>query len=323
LIVALLLSLLGADLLYYASYTRYLWDWPRPDRLLGVSSQVTALAFHPTRGLYPAEAARTAVLGQVIRYPELLLRAPYLLTTPRQDVPSVGFAITADPTAESLDTMRNSPRSNSFYVPRRYLTLLHSETPTPVLARLWGLGEPLLRFVPGHAVVADDDFARVFHRLGPAAGRCALARVAVQPSDPPPGTDGARAVRESLGTDARPCVEEEADAVLTVRSYSPGHLSLEATTAHPGFVVVAETAHPRWAASMDGRPVAILRANYLAQAIPVPAGTHRVELRFEPGILLPALAFFTVTGVVALLSVLVLGGIDLGQALAGTGQEKR
>jgi len=86
---------------------------------------------------------------------------------------------------------------------------------------------------------------------------------------------------------------------------------------------VAETAHPRWAAWMDGRPVAILRANYLAQAIPVPAGTHRLELRFEPGILLPALAFFTVTGVVALLSVLVLGGIDLGQALAGTGEEKR
>lgn len=323
LIVALLLSLLGADLFYYASYTSYLWDWPRPDRLLGVSSRVTSLAFHPTRGLYPVEAARTAVLGQVIRYPELLLRAPYLLAAPRQDVPTDGFAPTPDRMAESLDVLRNTQRWNSFYVPRRYLTLLHSEAPAPVLARIWGLGEPLLRFVPGHAVVGDDEFARVFHRLGPAAGRCALARVAVQPADPPVTADGAGAARESLGADARPCVEAAADAVLTVRFYAPGQLSLDATTARAGFVVVAETTHPRWAAWVDGRPTAIRRANYLAQAIAVPAGTHRVDLRFEPGILLPALAFFTMTGLVALLSVLVRGGLDLGRALAGTGEEKR
>ncbi len=53
LIVGLLLVLLAGDLLFYTTYTSYLWNWPRPDRLLGVSSKVTRPVFHPTRGVYP------------------------------------------------------------------------------------------------------------------------------------------------------------------------------------------------------------------------------------------------------------------------------
>jgi len=321
LIVGFLLGLLGADLLFYVTYTDYLWSWPRPDRLLGVSSHVAPPTFHPTRGLYPAEAERTAVLGQVIRYPELLLRAPYLLTAPRGGVLPGGFETTPDRVALNLEALRGMQRWNSFYVPRRYLSLLHSGIPAPTLVRLWGLGEPVLRFVPRFTVVPDEDFARFFQRIGPAAGRCALVRLSVLPAEPP-GLDRAPVPREVAA--AAPCVEDETpEAILTVLAYAPGHLALEAITERPGFLVLSETAHPRWAARVDGQPAPLLRANYLAQAVPVPAGTHRVELRFEPGILLPALAGFTLAGVSAFLGVTAAGFIRLSRSLSQSDQEKR
>jgi hypothetical protein len=124
--------------------------------------------------------------------------------------------------------------------------------------------------------------------------------------------------------DAAPCVDGETpDALLTVLAYAPGHLALEAITERPGFLVLSETAHPRWAARVDGQPAPLLRANYLAQAVPVPAGTHRVELRFEPGILLPALAGFTLAGVSAFLGVTAAGFIRLSRSLSQSDQEKR
>ena len=33
---------------------------------------------------------------------------------------------------------------------------------------------------------------------------------------------------------------------------------------------------------VDGKPVELLRANYTFRAVPIPAGTHSVELRYEP-----------------------------------------
>jgi uncharacterized membrane protein YfhO len=39
---------------------------------------------------------------------------------------------------------------------------------------------------------------------------------------------------------------------------------------------------PAWRAAVDGRPATILRANVVFQAVPVPAGAHRVELVYRP-----------------------------------------
>jgi hypothetical protein len=46
--------------------------------------------------------------------------------------------------------------------------------------------------------------------------------------------------------------------------------------------VLTDVDYPGWKATVDGRPTAIERVNYLMRGVVVPAGPHRVELRYEP-----------------------------------------
>ena len=39
-----------------------------------------------------------------------------------------------------------------------------------------------------------------------------------------------------------------------------------------------------WRVYLDGKPTALLRANYLMRAVAVPPNEHQVEFRFEPEI---------------------------------------
>jgi hypothetical protein len=58
--------------------------------------------------------------------------------------------------------------------------------------------------------------------------------------------------------------------------------ALEVRADAPAFLVVADTHHPGWEAEVDGAPAPVYRANVAFRAVPVPAGTHRVEFRFRP-----------------------------------------
>lgn len=55
-----------------------------------------------------------------------------------------------------------------------------------------------------------------------------------------------------------------------------------AQLSQPGFLVVAETYYPGWRAWVDGTPTDMLRADLLFSAVPLDAGEHLVELRYEP-----------------------------------------
>ncbi len=59
-------------------------------------------------------------------------------------------------------------------------------------------------------------------------------------------------------------------------------LSLRASLAAPGYLVMADTNYPGWRVYVDGRPATILRANWLFRAVALPPGEHTVELRYEP-----------------------------------------
>jgi hypothetical protein len=59
--------------------------------------------------------------------------------------------------------------------------------------------------------------------------------------------------------------------------------SLEARVIAPrdGLAVILDPFYPGWTATLDGKPVPILRADFAFQAVPVPAGTHELRLTYR------------------------------------------
>lgn len=69
----------------------------------------------------------------------------------------------------------------------------------------------------------------------------------------------------------------------TVRAldFSNQQLDYETSAHGPTWLVLSQTYYHPWRAYVDGLPAPLLRANYAFQAVPVPAGSHRVKLRYE------------------------------------------
>jgi len=65
--------------------------------------------------------------------------------------------------------------------------------------------------------------------------------------------------------------------------YSIHELDLNTTTTGNNLLFFSETYYPvGWKAYIDGKETPIYRANYLFRAVMVPAGVHKVEMKFEP-----------------------------------------
>ena len=72
-----------------------------------------------------------------------------------------------------------------------------------------------------------------------------------------------------------------------VRDFSPGHVVLDAELEADGFLVVREAMYPGWEARSWSEAAGwnrpqILLAGSLFKAVPLPAGSHRVELTYRP-----------------------------------------
>ena len=59
-------------------------------------------------------------------------------------------------------------------------------------------------------------------------------------------------------------------------------LVLEASANRPGLLVVLEAWRRGWTATIDGEPAPVLRTNAIFRGIPVPAGSHRIEMSYLP-----------------------------------------
>jgi hypothetical protein len=64
--------------------------------------------------------------------------------------------------------------------------------------------------------------------------------------------------------------------------HGPNRLELDIDAASAGVVLVHEMHEDGWTATIDGKPAAIERANWLFMAVPVESGTHRVVLSYAP-----------------------------------------
>jgi hypothetical protein len=79
----------------------------------------------------------------------------------------------------------------------------------------------------------------------------------------------------------------------------PNRLLLDVDTDAAGILVLSEVDYPGWRATVDGHQVDILRADTILRAVPLQAGTHRVEMVFQPrvvtvGLILSALVLLVV-----------------------------
>jgi hypothetical protein len=73
------------------------------------------------------------------------------------------------------------------------------------------------------------------------------------------------------------------DDSITLTRYEPNHLIFNATTANDAIAVFSEIYFPwGWNATIDGKPTDIARVNYVLRALKVPAGSHKIEMVFDP-----------------------------------------
>jgi hypothetical protein len=67
-----------------------------------------------------------------------------------------------------------------------------------------------------------------------------------------------------------------------VTEYEPDRLTVATSSAGPGLLVLSEIYASGWQATIDGEAVPILPTNHALRGVPLPAGEHTVELRYEP-----------------------------------------
>lgn len=91
--------------------------------------------------------------------------------------------------------------------------------------------------------------------------------------------DTSAAVRGVTGLDAPPDT-----LAIRARVTRPGpaeiHVALDAAAPAGSALVVSENFYPGWTAAVDGRPVAVERADYVLIGVPLPTGAREVRLRF-------------------------------------------
>jgi hypothetical protein len=74
---------------------------------------------------------------------------------------------------------------------------------------------------------------------------------------------------------------DPAQATATYQSLGPQKDLLRTESSVPAIAVVRNVYDRNWHATVDGRPAPLLRADYLIQGIPVPAGSHVVVLTYD------------------------------------------
>ena len=76
----------------------------------------------------------------------------------------------------------------------------------------------------------------------------------------------------------------------TVTGYEADRIGLKTATGARGLLVLSEAYYPAWKAYVDGEPAPLYVADHVLRAVPVPAGEHTVELRYESWTLRTGLA---------------------------------
>jgi hypothetical protein len=73
----------------------------------------------------------------------------------------------------------------------------------------------------------------------------------------------------------------EPEGTVSVSEFGLQQVRLSVESQRPAYLVTSETHYPGWRAYVDGRPQPIYYTNVAFRGFPVPAGKHRILMRFE------------------------------------------
>ncbi|MFC0343407.1 YfhO family protein [Epilithonimonas hispanica] len=104
---------------------------------------------------------------------------------------------------------------------------------------------------------------------------------------------------------------KDSTAYLDLKTYQPNELSFYSSSKTPQLAVFSEIYYPHgWNVYLDGNKVDYIKANYLLRALYVPAGKHKIEMKFEPAVIETGKLFSLISfGLFVLLS--LVGGYFL------------
>ena len=172
----------------------------------------------------------------------------------------------------------------------------------PLMLREWAhLERWLVRTPAPGGYPRLDDFLGISHMLADPAKLQYTNRPSVMPlitsGQAPLFMADAQALAAMISQDFKPrdtvLLAQEAKAQIQVAHpgqakvlashWSRRELSVKVEATEPSLIVIAQSFHSGWRATVDGLPVRLYKANYAFQALETPAGRHRVQLRYvEP-----------------------------------------
>lgn len=96
-----------------------------------------------------------------------------------------------------------------------------------------------------------------------------LSRTVVLEETPPPSLRGPQGAEGGAGD-------------VEITRYCPSLVEMRVRARRDCMLFLSDTCYPGWEATVDGRGAKLYRANYAFRAVYVPAGAHRVVMRFRP-----------------------------------------
>ncbi len=91
-----------------------------------------------------------------------------------------------------------------------------------------------------------------------------------------------RTVAVAIGGDARQDSPPSIHETVRLEGWVPGALAISTKSDRERFLLVSEVWHPGWSATIDGAQAPLVRAGLALLGLRVPAGAHRIALRFTP-----------------------------------------
>jgi hypothetical protein len=283
--LAAALALVAAlDLVAYSGYLKPLAEGPRPERG-PLAATASAATLPPTRAV-TALAPSSSRLGQPIRYREVMEKVPAafspLLSAP--DSPPPG----SDPAA-AIETLLDGDRASTFLMTRGYYDLVRAGVSGAVLAEIFAIGRPLVQ-LRHQWVWLDRGTARraLADPVGIAQTQAVIRSSVILERRRATPDDNTREPRDSGAA---------ASGRLDIGRWDYNTLAVDVETPAAAVLYWADGFDPSWRAWVDGKEVAVHRANLAFKGVFVPTGRHTVRFKYQPtpiiatGLLFVALGF--------------------------------